>query len=286
MNEHELIDRITAATGASVIGLPPLSGGCVGEVYRVHLKGADDVVAKVDRSDAPRLDIEAMMLRYLGEKSELPVPQVILGDADLLLIEYIEHDGQRGRKVDIEAADALAALHEIGAEQYGFPQDTLIGGLNLPNQQCDDWVEFFAEYRLRDMARRCLDAEMLDQATVRRVEALADRLDEFIERPNPPALIHGDIWGGNVLVDQGRLKALIDPAIYYADPEVELAFIDMFNTFGPRFYDRYSEHRPIAREFFEIRRQLYNLFPILVHIRLFGGTYVRSLRSTLGRLGV
>ena len=94
--------------------------------------------------------------------------------------------------------------------------------------------------------------------------------------------IHGDLWGGNVLVDGKGRCGFIDPAIYYADPEIDLAYSTLFGTFGERFFARYSEHRPLAPDFGE-RRDLYNLYPLLFHVRLFGGSYVQSVRSTLRR---
>lgn len=283
--DHDLREKITTAMDLSVQSLSPLSGGCVGEVYRVKLTDGTQTVVKVDRSVEPCLDVEASMLRYLRRETDLPVPSVFVGQPELLIMEFVEHDGRRGKDAQIEAADALVALHDIGSSHYGFETDTLIGGLRLPNQETDDWLEFFGRCRLCDMAARCVDAGMLDDTTYGRVESLAHSLDEFVEAPNPPGLIHGDIWSGNVLYDAGHLAAFIDPAIYFADPEMELAFIGMFHTFGDSFYARYGESRPIGDGFFEIRRDLYNLFPLLVHIRLFGGSYIQSLRSTLDQLG-
>ena len=100
-----------------------------------------------------------------------------------------------------------------------------------------------------------------------------------------PALIHGDMWGGNILCRDGRVAAFIDPAIYHAEPEIELAFATLFATFGTPFFERYRDIRPIAPGFFEERPALYNLYPLLVHVRLFGGHYVASVEATLSQLG-
>lgn len=95
----------------------------------------------------------------------------------------------------------------------------------------------------------------------------------------------GDIWSRNVLARNGRVVGLIDPAIYYGHPEAELAFITLFNTFGDAFFQRYHALRPIAAGFFEERRDLYNLYPLLVHVRSFGGGYVHSVDQILRRFG-
>lgn len=118
-----------------------------------------------------------------------------------------------------------------------------------------------------------------------RIERLAARLDEWLVEPAAPALIHGDMWDGNIVHQDGRITGFIDPAIYCADPEIELAFATLFNTFGPAFFDRYQAPRPLAPGFFEARRDIYNLYPLLVHVRLFGAGYVGAVERTLARFG-
>ena len=117
------------------------------------------------------------------------------------------------------------------------------------------------------------------------MERLSEKVDELVEDPNPPALIHGDVWSANVLAREDRITAFLDPALYYADPEIELAFISLFDSFGNTFLERYAEIRGIDRAFFETRRDLYNLYPLLVHY-YFGGGYLNSVRNTLDRFGI
>ena len=118
-----------------------------------------------------------------------------------------------------------------------------------------------------------------------RLERLAGKMDELVEEPEHRCLIHGDVWGGNVLARGDRIAAFLDPAIYHADPEIELAFIAMFDTFGERFFRRYGELREVRPGFFEARRHLYNLYPLLVHVYFFGGGYVRRVNDTLRSFG-
>ena len=118
------------------------------------------------------------------------------------------------------------------------------------------------------------------------MERFAGGLEALVGEPNPPALVHGDVWSGNVLAKGDRITAFLDPALYFADPEIELAFISLFNSFGEVFLRRYAEIRGIDRAFFDTRRDLYNLYPLLVHVYFFGGGYLDSVRSTLGRFGV
>ncbi len=225
------------------------------------------------------------MLGYLKRHSGLPVPEVLYADDRLLVIEYLATSGGIGPTVERHAAELLAALHRVGAPEFGLERDTLIGGLPQPNAQSPTWLPFFRDRRLLFMARHALDAGRLPGRLMGRIEGLAGRLGEWIEEPARPALIHGDMWGGNVLADAGRIAGFVDPAIYYADPEIELAFATLFGTFGRPFFERYGALNPLRPGFFEARRDLYNLYPLLVHTRLFGGPYAGAVARILDRFG-
>ena len=281
----DLFARVEAATGRRPSGRRSLAGGCVGEVWRLDFAGGDSLVAKTGDGQS-RLDIEGDMLAYLAAHAAIPVPAVYLSAPDLLVMEHLPGGGALGAASERHAADLLAALHAIGQENFGFGFDTLIGGLHQPNTPQASWRDFFRDRRLIHMADEALHAGRLPAAARVRADDLAVRLDKWIDDAAKPSLIHGDLWGGNVLADGGRITGLIDPAIYYADAEIELAFSTLFNTFGEVFFERYRERRPLAPGFFEERRDLYNLYPLLVHVRLFGGGYVGAVERTLTKFGV
>lgn len=284
----EIEARIAEATGARLVRARPLSGGCVGDVFGVDLAGGGRAVAKLGDLTGARaggLAREGFMLRYLAARSDLPVPEVWLAEDDLLVMQYLPTGGALDAGAERHAADLVAALHEVTDATFGFDGATLIGGLAQPNPRGDEWLAFFRDHRLRDMAMRAHAAGRLPASTLARIETLAGKLAQWIDPPERPSLIHGDMWGGNVLCHGGRISGFIDPAIYYADAEIELAFSTLFNTFGDSFFARYAEHRPIRPGFFEVRRDLYNLYPLLVHVRLFGGSYVGAVERTLARFG-
>ncbi len=262
-----------------------MGGGCIGEVYRVELADGTTLVAKVDREGVSHLEREAYMLRYLHERSELPVPEVYHGSNTLLLMEFVEGSSRFSEGAERHAAELLSALHGITAEAYGHERDTLVGSLNQPNPWTGSWIEFFGDQRLLYLARVAHEAGRLPVEDLERVSQLAERLGEYLEEPERPSLIHGDVWSANVLAKGDRIAGFLDPAIYHADPEVELAFISLFNSFGEAFFERYRELRPIRSGFFERRRDLYNLYPLLVHVYFFGGGYLSSVQSTLRRFG-
>lgn len=282
--QNKIRERIEDITGNRVADVTPLSGGCVGDVYKITLSNAGPLVAKIGEAGSG-LKREAMMLEYLARHSELPVPHVLYGQDTLLLMTLLAGNGGLDKGAEIHAADLVAALHDISADCFGFAYDTLIGGLHQPNPQSENWLDFFAQQRLIQMARQGLAAGRLPGNLMKRIETLAENLDKWITPPAQPSLIHGDMWGGNVLAANGTITGFIDPAIYYADPEIELAFTTLFSTFGDTFFARYREHRPIAPGFFEQRRDLYNLYPLLVHVRLFGGSYVGSVDAILRKFG-
>jgi fructosamine-3-kinase len=284
--EGLVAEGVLAHLGERLRSVHPLGGGCIGEVYRAELEDGTPLVAKVDRAGESHLEREAYMLRYLREKTDLPVPEVFHGSETLLLMAFVEGTNRFSEEAEHHAAELLAALHGITAEGYGHERDTLIGSLDQPNPWTASWVEFFRESRLLYAARVAHGAGRLPEEDLIRVGQLADRLEDLIGKPNPPALVHGDAWRGNVLAKGGRISAFLDPAIYHADPEIELAFISLFNSFGDAFMRRYSEIRPIRDGFFETRRDLYNLYPLLIHTYYFAGGYLGSVRRTLERFGV
>ncbi len=295
-----LYEALREALGVAVASARPLSGGCIGEVYLVGLEapledgGTRRVVAKVDQSSAPRLDVEGFMLEYLAGHSALPVPHVFHASPGLLVMAHVEGESHFSSSAQRHAADVLAALHAIAAPQHGLERPTLIGGLEQPNPRTDSWIEFFGDHRLRYMAEEGVREGCVPRAIYKRLVQFVERLGDFIEEPPHPSLLHGDAWTTNILAAEGRITAFLDPAIYHGHPEIELAFTTLFSTFGQHFFDRYHELRPIPAGFFEGaggkpgapgRKDIYNLYPLLVHARLFGSSYLGGVESTLRGFG-
>ncbi|NWG16383.1 MAG: fructosamine kinase family protein [Chloroflexi bacterium] len=281
----DLLTTIETALGVRPEGLSALSGGCIGDVYRVHLPGGESAVAKVADGQGARLGLEGYMLRYLAEHSRLPVPAVRYSSDTLLVMDFIAGDSLLGDAAQAHAADLVADLHGVRGQAFGLERDTLIGGLPQPNPLTDSWLDFFRDHRLLYMGQEAQRAGPLPAGLYARLERLCGRLERWLAEPEYPSLIHGDLWTTNILAANGRITGFLDPAIYYAHPEIELAFSTLFNTFGAAFFRRYQEHRPLAPGFFEERRDLYNLYPLLVHVRLFGGGYVASVDRILRRFG-
>ncbi len=277
-----IAQRIADATGSAVDQAGSLGGGHGARLYGIVLADGRELVAKA-ATTSTTLDLEGTMLRYLAEHSRLPVPEVFLAEADLLVMSRLANRGRMGAAAQAHAAELLADLHGVTGPEYGFQHATLIGPLHQPNPPGDDWIAFFRDHRLLHMARKALTEGEIGNRLMHRIERLAERLGELIGPAAPATLIHGDMWGGNVLVDGDSISGFIDPAIYYADPEIELAFSTLFGTFGEPFFRRYAELRPIRPGFFELRADLYNLYPLLVHVRIFGSSYVGAVERIVSR---
>jgi len=292
------VNTVESLLDAEVVGVRPLHGGCVSEVALCDTADGRALVVKVDRSRTGALQDEEAMLRFLRERTRLPVPAVVAcaqgqpPQPDLLVTEFIPNGGALRADGERHAAELLAELHSLAPDpprerSFGFAGPTRIGGLVQPCDWAPSWVEFFADRRLRAMAHEAHRSGRLPSELVRAVEDLSTRLERWLREPDRPSLVHGDVWSGNVLVSPagGAVAAFVDPAISFAHAEVELAFITLFGTFGDDFFERYAEIRPIEPGFFEERRHLYNLYPLLVHCRLFGGGYIDSVASILRRFG-
>src|SRR6185295_3167380 len=196
----------------------------------------------------------------------------VLGVADdLLALEWLE-PGPAGDAALLGAG--LARVHAAGAEGFGGAAPLRIGPLALPNDPLPDWPAFYAERRLRPLIARA----RLSPAGARAVEAVCDRIDALAGPPEPPARLHGDLWSGNVLWSGGR-PYVIDPVAYGGHREIDLAMLQLFGSPGARFFAAYEEVAPLA-DGWQDRVALYQLFPLLVHAALFGGSYGASVERT------
>jgi hypothetical protein len=205
---------IEAALGVAPVGCRSLGGGHGAAVYGLEMADGRRLVAKVGGADAG-LALEGYMLGYLAAHSALPVPDVAHAAEGLLVMAWLPDDGRLDGAAQEHAAEVVAALHEVSAEGFGHERDTVIAALPQPNKWTDSWLAFFRDQRLLHMAHLAHAAGRLDDGLYRRLERFAERIDDYLEEPAAPSLLHGDMWGGNVLTSRGRVAGFIDPAIYH-----------------------------------------------------------------------
>lgn len=283
----KLREKIESHTGCPIVDLRFYATGQNANLYLVDLTDDRRLMAKIMREGEeetpPSLEAEGWMLEYLARKTKLPVPRVYWCDANTILMDFIENSGVMNTKTQENAAEMLAALHGVEADFFGLERDTTISSYTQPNHFESHWVEFFRDHRLLHMSREALNDGTIEAGTMQKIEKLAGQIDRFIDGGVKPGLIHGDLWGGNILLGQDKLAAFIDPAIYYADPEMDLATIRLFDTFGDAFFQRYNEIRGIRRGFDTERRYIYALYPLLVNARGVGNRYVVEIDAILKR---
>jgi fructosamine-3-kinase len=287
-----LAATVAADLGTGVTDVRSVSGGDINQALRLDLADGRRVFVK-SRAGAPAgaFAAEAEGLAWLGEPlagEVLGVPAVLAhrdvgpdgGDVGYLALAWIE-PGPPGPTHDEDLGRGLATVHRAGAPVFGLTTDTSLGSLQLPNRPCATWAEFYGRRRLVPLARRAVDDGVLPPDTVGEVDGLVARLSELVGPTEPPARLHGDLWGGNAMSGAGR-PWLIDPAVYGGHREVDLAMMRLFGGFGPRVFAAYEEDFPLAAGHAD-RVALYQLHPLLVHAVLFGGSYVSSALAVLRR---
>ncbi len=276
----DTLTAIEAALGAQVRSERGCSGGDINDAAVLQLSSGDQVFVKTNESAAPAMfPAEARGLDFLREAGALPVPQVIAvssGRRDepaFLVLEFLEpsrpgpgHDECLGR--------GLAQLHRAGTDSFGLDHDNFIGRLPQTNSPCDTWVEFYRERRILREVRRARHSGLYNAGDVQVFEKLTARFDDLLGAAESPSRLHGDLWGGNLHTSGGD-PWLIDPAVYGGHREIDLAMMRLFGGFSGDVFSAYAEAFPLSPGHAE-RVELYQLYPVLVHVNLFGGGYVQS----------
>jgi len=276
------LQELERALGARVEAASPVSGGDINEAWEVRLGDGRRIFAKTNPSADPAMfPAEARGLEWLSEAGALRVPEVLASSAELLALEYLEPAAPRSG-FDDALGRGLAALHRFGAPSFGLDHDNFIGRLPQPNASLPRWSDFFRERRLEVQLRAASQSGHIDASLRSAFERLFSRLDDRVGPDEPPARLHGDLWGGNLHIDEQGSPCLVDPAVYGGHREMDLAMMRLFGGFSARVFEAYAEAYPLAPGHAD-RVALYQLYPLLVHVNLFGGSYVGSVRRALSR---
>ncbi len=269
--------------GTGVQRARPLSGGDINDAFEVAFDNGDRIFVKTHpRPPSGMFEAEAHGLRWLAEARTIRVPDVLAfsNDAPAYLALELLAPARRARGFDEELGRGLAALHTHGAPSFGLDHDNFIGRLPQSNTPAADWPSFYWRRRLEAQLRLATDRGLIDSGTSDQFQALHRVLADRVGPAEPPSRLHGDLWGGNLHVDDGGRPCLIDPAVYGGHREVDLAMMKLFGGFGERVFAAYEEAWPLAPGA-EARVSLYQLYPLLVHVNLFGGAYVPSVKRAL-----
>ena len=268
-----------------VEGERTVGGGSINDAYRLNTNEGP-FFAKVNHAGRfpSMFEAEADGLRRLRAAASLRVPEVIATGEDhedgYILMEWIEA-GRKGEVFWSSFGRGLAELHQHTQERFGLDRDNYIGSLVQYNATAADWVSFFIQQRMEPMLRMARDHRHLGAATMFRFERLFGKLHELFP-VEAPALLHGDLWSGNFLCDADGRAVLIDPAVYYGHREMDIAMTRLFGGFDPALVDAYNDAWPMEAGW-EERIDLCNLYPLLVHVNLFGGGYGAQVEAVLRR---
>jgi protein-ribulosamine 3-kinase len=272
------------ALGAAVGECTTVSGGDINDAYRVRLEDRLVFVKTNLRSLPGMFSTEARGLEWLRAAKALRVPEVLAvsapeDSAQFLVLEWLD-SARPAADFDDRLGQGLSALHRTPVPGFGLDHDNFIGSLPQANSPCPSWAEFFRTRRLLPQLERLAAAGRASFSLRRGFESLFARLPELLGEPEPAARLHGDLWGGNLHVGDRGEPCLIDPAVYGGHREIDLAMMRLFGGFSERVFAAYHEAFPLAAGARE-RIPLYQLYPLLVHANLFGGSYVGSVERVV-----
>lgn len=230
------------------------------------------------------MEKEAEGLNLLRKSTFLKVPQVIghgrIGDHNYLLSEYIP-SGRYQLDYWENLGLGLAHLHLSSAPNFGLENDNFIASLQQRNFHEDQWINFFIEQRLEPLLGKAYFEQLIPLDFLKEFQAIYPAIEGLFPKEKP-ALLHGDLWSGNVISTKDGQPCLIDPAVYYGHREMDLAFSRLFGGFDAKFYEAYESILPLEPDF-EARMGIYNLYPLLVHLNLFGTAYLPGIERIVKR---
>ena len=259
-----------------------LGGGDINEVYLVKTP-VEDYVLKVNYKDRfpDMFTKEAQGLQAMSSTGVMAPEVKACFESDkwqLLLLEYVEQENP-GEGYWKNFGIELATLHRKTATHFGLEHDNYIGSLPQINKPKQKWHVFFAENRILPLVKNARDLGRLGDREVSQFESFIKHLSELLPEEEP-SLLHGDLWSGNLLCGLGQRPVFIDPAVYFGHREVDLAMTKMFGGFDYGYIDIYQEIFPLEPGW-QKRMEIYNIYPNLVHLVLFGRSYLFGIQSVL-----
>ncbi|UII33685.1 fructosamine kinase family protein [Fulvivirga ulvae] len=263
----------------------PASGGCINNGGRIETEKGEFFMKWNASTTFPKMfTAESMGLKLLAEPQCIQVPDVLEvyegSQYSCIVMEHIA-TGPRAKTYWNDLAEALACLHKTSRSKYGLDYHNYIGSLHQYNHNEDRWADFFINNRLLPQVKLALEHGRFNRSDMEKYSRFERALPGLLNEEKP-ALSHGDLWSGNLMTGPNGNPVLIDPAVAFVHRETELAFTRLFGGFDREFYESYQNILPMEPGY-EERFDIYNVYPLLVHVNLFGGGYYQQAMSTITR---
>lgn len=267
----------------TINSISSVGGGSINDTYKVSTSEGDFFVKKNSTSLYPQMfEKEALGLKILRDAKSIDLPEVIgygeIENDSFLILKFINSANKSDSFWD-DFGRQLAGLHKNSDKHFGLNHDNYIGSLYQYNNKHGSWSDFFREERLEKQVRLARNNGAIDTGTVSTFDRFYTKLENIFPQ-EPPALLHGDLWGGNFIVSEKGNPVIIDPAVYYGHREMDLGMTQLFGGFDSQFYSSYDMHYPLENGW-EERLGYCNLYPLMVHVNLFGGGYLQSVKAIL-----
>ncbi len=265
----------------SILESSSVSGGSINQAFRLTTnRGYFFLKHFPSPTFSDWFEAESNGLILLSQKGKISTPDVLQLGKDFLVLEWIE-EGYPNEEAWVTFGQQLAIQHTSTSASFGLDHNNYMGSLPQKNDRRDTWSEFFVEMRLEPQLKLAIDTGRISTQAHTFFEAVFSKMDQRFPK-EPPSLLHGDLWSGNFLIDQNQKAVLIDPAVYYGHREMDLAMTRLFGGFSSSFYQGYVAENPLEQGW-EERIDLANLYPLLIHVNLFGEGYVRQVMSLVKR---
>lgn len=263
-----------------------VGGGCINNGLEVVCDDGAAAIKYFIKWNEDRIEDlfekEAHGLSILSANTNFTIPTVLghgsYGIRNFLILEHIESNIPNPDFWD-SFGEQLAKMHRVSQQEYGLDHPNYIGKLPQVNHVHRNWIDFFIANRLEPQLGMAVYHNKISTAFAKKFKYLYSQLPGILT-DEPPALLHGDLWSGNFMVDGKGSPCLIDPAVYYGHREIEIAFTQLFGGFDNRFYQSYQESYPLEPDF-STRAEIYNLYPLLVHVNLFGESYLSGIERVI-----
>ncbi|MGD8306127.1 MAG: fructosamine kinase family protein [Ignavibacteria bacterium] len=277
MLDKLLKNKIEQEINDQISNVRSVSGGCISNAYMLKLSKGNDLFLKVNSSGNTDMFIkEAHGLQELKKADAIKIPDVISFNSNYILLEFI-HSIQRQNNFSEDFGRKFALMHEYNNQYFGFYENNFIGSnpqINIAEEnEKENWTEFYFNKRIvyqLKLAEQYGNSTSDLQSAIKKLETKIESI--ISDETEKPALLHGDLWGGNYVVDDEGFACLIDPAVYYGNREADLAMTKLFGGFDSKFYNAYNEANPLS-EGYEYRENIYKLYHVMNHLNLFGSGY-------------